>query len=175
MFVLILLILLAIAFYFDLKYRIIPNWLTFGGIAVGIVGHFILPGWEPLKLSLIGAGFGFVVLLPFFWVGGMGGGDVKLMAAIGALQTWPDVFFSLCYGGLIGGIMALVILIVKGRFLMSFKLIGRTIFTLFHPSYKFIAIKEEETIQFPYGVALVAGTLLRLAEVKLAGFPLMHF
>jgi prepilin peptidase CpaA len=168
------LVLLVSGFY-DIRYRIIPNWLTFSGIAVGIVGHLFMPGWEPLKQSFIGAGFGFVALLPFFWVGGMGGGDVKLMAAIGALQTWPDVFFSLCYGGVIGGIMAMVILLVNGRLIKSFKLIGRTVFTIIHPAYKFVTIKEEETIQFPYGVALVAGTLLRLAEIKLAGFPFLHF
>lgn len=104
---------------FDLRTRRIPNALTLPAVAVG------------LALSLTGGGYGVagavmaVVLLGglfaiFAAAGGMGWGDVKLMAAVGALLGWPltswsIVLFALLYTALAGGVLALVVAARRGR------------------------------------------------------------
>ena len=69
----------------DLRSRTISNWLCLFGLVAGLVAQTVLQGWSGLGSSLLGAVIGFAVFLIFFLLGGMGGGDIKLMAAFGAI------------------------------------------------------------------------------------------
>ncbi|HPZ64409.1 MAG TPA: prepilin peptidase, partial [Bacillota bacterium] len=81
----ILILLLMGAVYFDLTRRRIPNYLTIPAMVWGLLSYAVDSGWTGLWESLLGllAGIG-IFVIPFL-LGGMGGGDVKLMGAIGAL------------------------------------------------------------------------------------------
>src|SRR5262245_53599856 len=68
----------------DVRTRRIPNWLTVSGLATGIIFQTAIGGISGLGLALAGFAVGFGILLVLWLVGGGGGGDVKLMAAIGA-------------------------------------------------------------------------------------------
>ena len=62
----------------------VPNWLTFHFAAAGLAYAYWAHGWQGLAWSLQGAGLGLLTLLPLYAIGGMGAGDVKLMAGMGA-------------------------------------------------------------------------------------------
>ena len=90
----------------DLRARRIPNVLTFGAALAGLVFQFATGGVEALGQASLGWLLGaFVFLLPFA-LGGLGGGDVKLLAALGAWLGPADAFWLALYTGVAGGVMA---------------------------------------------------------------------
>ena len=89
----------------DLRRRSLPNWLTVAGASAGFacaVGW----GWHGLGWAAAGAGLGFLILLPFHCCGAMGGGDVKLMAASGALLGPSGILLAAVLASIFGGIAA---------------------------------------------------------------------
>ena len=82
----------SVAVFTDVRSRKIPNWLTVSSFAFALVAHSILGGWGGLMSSLCGFATGFGILLTLFLIGGGGGGDVKLMGAVGAwVGGWPTL------------------------------------------------------------------------------------
>jgi prepilin peptidase CpaA len=69
----------------DLVRRRISNWIPACALAGGLTYHLVAAGWKGVASSLLAAAAGFFVFLIFYCLGGMGGGDVKLMAGFGAL------------------------------------------------------------------------------------------
>jgi prepilin peptidase CpaA len=110
------LIVLAVATFTDLRSRRIPNWLVFPFLLAGIVvsplrhdwqGSSHGFGWHGLGQSLAGLGLSLLInIIPFF-MGWTGGGDVKLCAAIGAWVGPEQLFWSIFFTALAGGIMVL--------------------------------------------------------------------
>jgi prepilin peptidase CpaA len=98
------------AAWFDVRERRIPNALTLGALAVAIIIR-ATAGIEVVGAGLLGALVGFSVALPFFLVGGLGGGDLKLIAAIGAFLGPGRLFFALLITALVGGVMAVTTII----------------------------------------------------------------
>lgn len=70
--------------YADWRNRRIPNWLTVPGLLVGIAVNGMSGGWNGMKTSLLGAGLGLLLLLPFVLLRSLGAGDWKLAGALGA-------------------------------------------------------------------------------------------
>ena len=101
----------VVAALWDLRTRRIPNVLTFGSALLAIVVHAYTGGVSAAGWSLVGWFVGVVFFLPIFALRGMGAGDVKLLAALGAwLGPGPIVWvalFSLVAGGVIGLLVAL--------------------------------------------------------------------
>ena len=77
----------AIACVTDIRSRRIPNVLTFGSSAAAVVFWGVSSGWAGLAWSACGWVVGCVLFLPWFLLGGMGAGDVKLLAALGAWRS----------------------------------------------------------------------------------------
>lgn len=98
-------VVLCVATFTDLRNRRIPNWLVLPFLAAGFAVSGWLQGWHGLLLSLEGAALGLVVYGFFFWMGGMGAGDVKLCAAIGAWIGPSQLFIALVITGMVGGVM----------------------------------------------------------------------
>ena len=91
---------------FDLRTRLVPVWLTGGGIAAGV----LLAAWAgpPALLgSLAGAAVGGLVFLPFVWRGWLGGADALLLAAVGAWQGWRVALWAAWWTALAGAVLAL--------------------------------------------------------------------
>jgi prepilin peptidase CpaA len=109
-----------IAAAWDLRTRRIPNILTFGGALAAFAVHGYVGGWQGLGLSLAGWAVGLALFLPFFVLGGMGAGDVKLLATVGACvgplaAVWVALFTSIA-----GGIMALAVASYAGYLQKAF-------------------------------------------------------
>ena len=107
---------LVVISFIDLEFQIIPDKITLPGIPIGIIiGSFLLP--DPfmrhtilgLKASLIGfvVGGGLFYALALVSRGGMGGGDIKMMAMVGALMGWKAVLLISFIGSFIGGFVGL--------------------------------------------------------------------
>src|SRR5215472_9145477 len=99
---------LAVATFTDLRSRRIPNWLVLPFLAAGFGVSAWLHGWYGLTHSLAGFSLGAAIFGVLFFLGGMGMGDVKLCAAIGAWIGPSQLVIALVVTGLAGGVMAVV-------------------------------------------------------------------
>jgi prepilin peptidase CpaA len=91
----------------DLARREIANWIPVVALLAGVGWQFGQFGWMGVLYALGGAASGFGVFLIFYLLGGMGGGDVKLMAGFGALLgAWRLLEASLWTAG-VGGLLAI--------------------------------------------------------------------
>ncbi len=98
----------------DMKTRRIPNYLTLGTAVAGLAYNFMSHGLWGLADGFCGILLGFACLiLPYLW-GGMGAGDVKALAALGAWLGPRLTLFLFCYMGIAGGVIAVGYLIWKG-------------------------------------------------------------
>jgi prepilin peptidase CpaA len=106
----------AIACVTDYRSRRIPNWLTFGASIAAFVFSVVSAGLSGLLASLSGWAVGAAVFLPVFALRGMGAGDVKLMAALGAWTGASSVIWVALYAAVAGGAFAIAITLLSGYF-----------------------------------------------------------
>ena len=105
----------------DLYHQIIPDVISLPGIGVGVLASFFIPQITPsnsLIGILLGGGTLFLVATVYQWFfkrEGMGGGDVKLLAMIGAFLGWKAVILTILSGSLIGSMMGIIIMVLKGK------------------------------------------------------------
>ncbi len=164
---------LLIAAIADARTHKVPNWLTYPAIALGLVWSSILgfchtggPGaLTGFEASLLGLGSGLVPFAIIFAAGGLGGGDVKLAAVVGAISAdWRCVLATAVYSFILGAAMALAVLISRG-------LIKRTGSRLFGAALMAMArVKPEipnDTPRIPFATAMFVGGTLAAAEVLL--------
>jgi prepilin peptidase CpaA len=98
----------------DLLSRRIPNVLTLGAAAAALFFHVSGEGMLGLQAAATGWVVGMVLFLPLFLLGGMGAGDVKLLAALGAwLGPWDAIWLAI-YASVAGGVMAIAVAITHG-------------------------------------------------------------
>jgi prepilin peptidase CpaA len=97
----------------DLRRRHIANWIPAAALAGGFGWQVGQSGWMGTVYALSGAAAGFSVFLIFYLLGGMGGGDVKLMAGFGALLGMQGIIWAALCTAAIGGVMALLAIGVK--------------------------------------------------------------
>jgi prepilin peptidase CpaA len=98
----------------DLKRRHISNWICAAALAGGFGWHIGQYGlWPGALYALAGGAAGFAVFLIFYLLGGMGGGDVKLMAGFGALLGAGRLLEAALWTAGVGGILALCVVAVK--------------------------------------------------------------
>jgi len=105
----------------DLHHQIIPDMISLPGIGVGLLASWILPGTSVVNALLgllLGGGSLFLVATVYEWLfkrEGMGGGDVKLLAMIGAFLGWKAVILTILLSSLIGSIVGIAVILWKGR------------------------------------------------------------
>jgi leader peptidase (prepilin peptidase)/N-methyltransferase len=105
----------------DLYHQIIPDVISLPGIGVGLIASLILPQitfWNSLLGILLGGGSLYLVATGYQWLfkrEGMGGGDVKLLAMIGAFLGWKSVILTILLSSLIGSIAGILVMVIKGK------------------------------------------------------------
>jgi prepilin peptidase CpaA len=151
-----------VAGWTDWRSRRIPNWLTVPGLLVGVSANVLASGWAGLRTSLLGAGLGLLVLLPFVFLRSLGAGDWKLAGALGAF-VGPRVLAVLLMGSVfVAGVMALGLVIYKRRFKQTLGNIGRllgSMVTLHMPAPE-VSLDNPQSLKVPYGVALALTTVV---------------
>ena len=116
----VVIVLVVIAAGWDLATRRIPNVLTFGAALAALFVHGWIAGWSGVGTSLAGWAVGFAFFFPFFALGGMGAGDVKLLAALGAWVGPAAVVWVALFTGIAGGGIALVVAAGSGYLKQAF-------------------------------------------------------
>jgi prepilin peptidase CpaA len=146
---------------FDWRYRRIPNWLTVSGFAAGVVVNTILYRWPGLISALLGAALGLGLLLPFVLVRSLGAGDWKLAGALGACLGPRLLLSVLIVTILVAGVMALAVVIFKGRLkrtLVNIAHLVAALFSLRMPGSE-LSLDDPKSTKIPFGVAMAAAVL----------------
>ena len=146
----------------DWRYRRIPNWLTVPGLLAGIAINTVASGWSGAKASLLGAGLGLLILLPFVLIKALGAGDWKLVGAIGACLGPSPLLAVLVGSMLVAGVMALVLIIYKGRMRQALGNMGsmlRAFLTLHLPGSE-VSLDNPDAVKIPFGVAVALTVVL---------------
>src|SRR5437016_2449883 len=104
-----------IAGWTDWHTRRIPNWLTIPALLGGIAVNSLASGWPGARQSLLGAGLGLALLLPFVLIRSLGAGDWKLVGALGAFLGPLPLITVLMGTVLVAGLMAVALIIWKKR------------------------------------------------------------
>src|SRR5438552_6001968 len=99
----------------DVRTRRIPNALTLGAAAAGIVFQVMDAGWSGLAHGLAGWALGVALFFPFFALRGMGAGDVKLLGAFGAWLGPARILYVAMAAALIGAAIAIAIVVWGNR------------------------------------------------------------
>ena len=162
---------LAVATVIDLRSQRIPNALTVPTALAGLAYHLLIQGPQGLWFSLAGLGLGLGLMLAPFLFRVMGGGDVKLMAAVGAWVGPQVVLVAFLLTSLAGGVYALAVLARRAEAL-------RSVFARLRPAlYATCATGEfhyqpaPESAGLPklcYGLAIALGTVAAMTRAVLS-------
>ncbi len=149
----------------------VPNWITFPMIVSGWIYSATLSpyaGWEGLMYSLVGTAVGLALLLPAYAIGGMGAGDVKLLAGVGAWVWGTDTFYAFAISAIVGGIIAILMVVFRRKWFKhqsQFWMICNEILTVKDPE-KLAAIaadRKSTMMLLPYGIPIAIGTIAYFA------------
>jgi prepilin peptidase CpaA len=150
---------------FDLRTRRIPNYLTFGSTLLAFIYFLGVRGWSGFGVSVAGWVLALALFIPFFLLRGMGGGDVKMIAALGAwfgpLEVLPLAFYT----AMAGGVMAVVVALLRGYLSTAF----RNLWLLLchwravgpRPLAE-VSLENRRAPRLCYGVAIAVGALTTL-------------
>lgn len=168
-----LLLLLTVAIVMDIYFKRIPNWLTLTMLIAGLSSQIMLSGVAGLATSLGGIAVGFGCLFPFYLKGGMGAGDVKLLAAIGSFLSFKLTLLAAGYTLISGGLMALAVMLVRGnvkalmmRYVGMVKVFAGTRKLIYFPPGE----DEPGQLRFAYALAIATGTCVVLYQNNLMAF-----
>src|SRR5580658_7920955 len=157
-------ILVAIAAVFDIRYRRIPNWLVLAGIVVGLAWNVSDSGWSGLLRSSEGLGLGFILYFPLYLIRARGAGEVKLLAAVGAITGWSNCVWIFLLTAVLGGVIALILLMFRGRVRHTFFNVGWMIQELLHllapyRSNEELDVTSSKGMRLPHGAMIAVGVL----------------
>ena len=146
----------------DLHSRRIPNWLVLPFLASGLLVSGVMHGWDGLAQSLLGVLAAGAVMGVFCYLGGMGMGDLKLCAAVGAWIGPSQLFVALVGTGLVGGVMAICWALAGGFLMDTFKGVSDLLFGLrkrgLRP-HQSLVLDNPLAHSMPYAPAIAIGTL----------------
>ena len=158
----------------DVRSGKIYNAVTYPAIAAGLIGHTLAGGigGEGASMGLVGAlcglAAGFLPLLAAWLAGGVGGGDAKLMGAVGALAGWRFVLAAMVYGLLIAALMAIFVMFRRRIARQTLGRILRSVYLAFTLA-KNVDPATPESPKIAFGLALCIGSALAMLETLLYG------
>jgi prepilin peptidase CpaA len=146
----------------DWRSRRIPNWLTMPGFLLGILTNTLVGGWAGTKDSLLGAGLGLALLLPFVVIRALGAGDWKLVGALGAFLGPHPLMVVLIVTILVNGVMALAMIVWKKRVAETARNFVRMLaaFGTLHLPDKDLTLDNPDAVKVPFGIAVAIAMVL---------------
>lgn len=146
----------------------VPNWLTFPMILSGWAYSTWYFGFEGLAWSLAGTAVGLGLLLPLYAIGGMGAGDVKLLAGVGAWVWGTATLYAFCLSAILGGVIAVLMVLSRRAWTKhshQFKAIFNEVVTIRDPNVlsAIAAERKSSMMLLPYGIPIALGSILYFA------------
>lgn len=146
----------------------VPNWITFPMVISGWLYSVGFYGWEGLAWSLVGTAVGLGLLLPAYAIGGMGAGDVKLLAGVGAWVWGTTTFYAFCVSAIIGGVIAVLMVLWRHSWRKhadQFMMIVSEVSVIRDPAQlsEIAAARKSSMLLLPYGIPIAIGTILYFA------------
>ncbi len=163
--------LLIVAAYTDMTAGKVYNWCTFPALLLGLILNYWIGGTfaGPPNLfeSMVGMAMGFGFFVIFYFPGLVGGGDLKLVTAIGALKGWKFLLSALLYTSIVGAVLAVLYLIWAGSLMSGMRASLRMAFRIRRREMNEEELKETEPARkrIPYGVAIAVGTMLAFLKL----------
>lgn len=156
----------------------VPNWLTFPFIISGwafSAAHYAVTGdiwYEGLGYSLLGTAIGLGLLLPAYAIGGMGAGDVKLLAGVGAWVYGLNTFYAFCATCIVGAVLAVGMVLYRKAWKKhrdQFWTILGEIMTIRDPNQlsTIAAERKSSMLLLPYGIPIAIGTIIYFAWMRM--------
>jgi prepilin peptidase CpaA len=155
----------SIACVTDIRWRRIPNALTLGAAATAVLYHSSVHGMSGLWFALGGWGVGLLLFLPFFLLRGMGGGDVKLLAALGAWVGPGDAVYLAIYTSLAGGVLAVGVALSRnylGTALRNLKTMMVSWWLLGPRPVPAMTLEDSKAPRLAYAVPVLIGTMVTI-------------
>ena len=158
-------ILVAAAAVFDIRSRRIPNWLVLAGIVAGFAWNVSFsPGWSGLGRAAAGLGLGFILYFPLYLLRARGAGDVKLLAAVGAITGPGNCFWIFFLTAILGGVIALVFLLFqrpRAEDLLQCRLDMQDLLHLRAPyrSSEELDVTTSKGMRLPHAAMIAVGTI----------------
>jgi prepilin peptidase CpaA len=158
----------AVAGVTDWRSRRIPNWLTVPGLVLGVGANSMVSGWSGTKESLLGAGLGLGLLLPFVLIRSLGAGDWKLVGAIGACLGPHHLLTVLFITVLVNGLMAAAMIVWKKRVGQTAKNLGHMLGAMMslHMPGEEVTLDNPKAIKVPFGVAVAVAVIVYTAKYR---------
>lgn len=155
----------AAAVFFDVRTRRIPNALTLGAALAALAFAGIHAGWSGVETAAAGWVVGTAIFFPFFALGGMGAGDVKLLAAVGAWLGPINAILVAMFGSIAGGVLALVVALARGylRTALSNLWLMLTHWRISGPSrVPGMTLKDSKSPRLAYAIPIAVGLVCTL-------------
>lgn len=165
----VLIVLVLAAAVYDVRYRRIPNWISVSGAVIGLaLNTFLYSGLPGLIFSAKGLALGFGLYFVLYALHAMGAGDVKLMGAVGSLVGWEDWFAIFLVTAILGGVLALLVMVLRGRVKKTIWNVGYILGEMTHgrPAYvsrEELDVKSPKSVGLPHGAVIAVGTIFFLA------------
>lgn len=157
-------VLLLLSLFSDAKYCKIKNIITMPFIIIGIITNFFLGGYDDLLQAVFGVFLPVGLLFIFSVLKMIGAGDVKLFAAVGSIMGLSFVTYSIAYSFLCGGILSIIVLIVRKnaveRFMYFFQYLKTCIMYMSLLQYQDFNEKNSGVFRFSYAIA--CGVILQI-------------
>jgi len=158
----------------DVRERRIPNFVTGPAVLAGLMLHTISGGWAGLGDSALAGLIAGGIFLIFFLAGGMGAGDVKLMAAVGCLTGLSPLRVVIISTVIAGAVFALAVGIYNGRLRETLRNVGELVAhhrqrgLRPHPD---LNLSNERTLRLPFALPIAAGCLITLCTLAWEARP----
>ena len=146
----------------------VPNWITFPMIIGGWVYSLAVFGLPGLGWSLVGTMVGLALLLPAYAIGGMGAGDVTLLAGVGAWVYGTATFYAFCFSAIIGAVIAVGMVLYQrawSKHKNQFFMILNEFLTIRDPNQlaTIAADRKSSMLLLPYGIPIAIGSVAYFA------------
>jgi prepilin peptidase CpaA len=149
---------------YDLRYRRIPNWLNVSAMSIGVALNLLLFAGHGVVFALLGIGCSLLVYIPLYLVRGMGAGDVKLMAAVGAIagpRNWLGIFLATA---ILGGIVSFIYVLSRRRMHETLLNLSIIVTELLHARAPVIRdpnldVRSAVALRMPHGALIAVGVV----------------
>lgn len=170
----VLALVVLIAGYYDIRWRRIPNWLTLSSALIGFALNAFLANtpWDGLKFALWGFLLATLINFPLYALHARGAGDVKLLAAVGALVGLKDWLAIFVISGLLGGVLAIALMLGAGRFRRTLWNTGYIVSELAHLRPPHMQ-RQELDINSPISFRLPQGAVIALGCYAFVGLHVL--